>query len=437
MTSSVDQLKTEFAKTPDLERQLFNPPASEADISEFKAAVQKWGLPDDLPETFYEFYRWHNGSKLEHGYCASLDDGLVVLSLTGIISEKEMWDDLELKDTFYQYEPGTWWNKTWVPVWYIPDWYIQGIDTSGCFGGAPGQVLGFDFTSAEGKWIAHRSFDQWLETILELKRTGLLSYQCSDVLMDTVQVDDPERDAIVNRINGDYAFSVEIWPYRRKDKPENIYWKDLEQALSNQDTVTVQSLIREEKIALNEQNLYILEKFTPLLLALHLESFASALWLIEQGADLTLKDCYGFNTLGKIMHDRYRGNHTANYIKLIQKIMDRGYQPTTQILDDQHLLTPLADRAVGYGDIAMVDFCFSMGVDINSTIYRYSPRSFLHDLASNLKHFAMADYLVAKGIDKSLTNSDGKTALAVFEEKFSQYRSLINQYDNWIRLLTP
>ncbi len=347
-----------------LRQQLFNLPADEEQIAEFRLQVASWGLPE-LPESFYEFYQFANGSRYENYDYSPFDQGRCLLSLEGIINEKEMWDDLESKDTFVQYEPGTWWNKNWLPFLYIPDWWVGVIDMEGSFGGKAGQILGFDFKAAEGKYIAHESFDKWLETLIALQDAHLLFYELDEdgCSLYPNKKQEKERQEIEKSINGNFPFFADIWAYRRKTETPNPYWEELEKALAKKAIKKVQKLIKEEKIKLNEQNPYQVENFSVLLAALHHKAFDIAYWLLEQGADILQKDCYGFDAYGKIVYGDYLSNEydapgtcTPHYIKLLRFILATGYKPT-DYNESEHFLAPLLKSAQQLNDKAMIAFC--------------------------------------------------------------------------------
>lgn len=281
----IKSFKEAFIQEPEWEQKIFNPPATEEDIAHFKEKVKSWGLPE-LPEIFYDFYRWHNGSKYEnHGY-HSFHNGESILSLSQVISNKEMWDELEQKDTFYQYERGTWWNTTWIPFLYIPDWWVGAIDTAGCFRGKAGQIICFDFKSAEPKIVRHASFEKWLETMLELKKHHALLYKVDEEgeLLEETEEQEAVGKTIWQKLNDNDSFFVDIWKHRRKQTAENLHWQELEIAVKQGDLQTVQGLIEAGKIDLNEQNLYIKEKYTPLFLAIEYQAYPIIRWLIHQVA---------------------------------------------------------------------------------------------------------------------------------------------------------
>jgi len=436
----VEAFKVAFPK--ELEEKLLAPAASEEEIEAFKQKVLSWGLPA-LPEVFYDFYRWHNGSGEGVYKWIRSFDGDSILPLSRIISDKEMWDDLENQDTFKNYERGTWWNKAWIPFLYIPDWWVGVIDTQGCFGGKAGQILGFDFKSAEGKSISHESFEKWLETMLALQKAHLLYTQTEDEETNylTAEQENHKRD-IFKKINGDFAFHVEIWQFRRKESPENPHWQTLEESIKKQDFETAKSLIESGKVGLNEQNLYIMERLTPLLLALDLDAFSLATWIIRQGADLTAKDCYGYDAFWKIK-DAYSKRKISNIVEHIELLLENGYQPKDPFRP--HWLAHVAEDTVKFQDWKTLDFCLSQGFDINKVAADYCFKTLLHDVVTANRPLDSAKALIERGLDKTLKNKAGKTALELYQDNYKIKEDAFkmlgksissDEYKAWVALLS-
>lgn len=414
-TGLLNAFKEAFSKIPHWEEKLLNPPSKEEEINLLKEKIKEWGLPE-LPALFYDFYRWHNGSKREDYSYQVIDGGDVILPIASIISDKEMWDDLEEKNTFKAYEAGTWWNKAWVPFLYRQDWWLGAIDTEGCFGGKAGQILCFDFKSAEGKDIEYASFEKWLETMLAYLENGLLEYE-TDQEGDLIELSfelEEKKESIYKEINGDFNFHVEIWKFLRKEKPENPFWKDLEIVIANDDINGLNELLDAGKIALNEQNTFIKERFTPLLLAINQQAYTCTEFLILKGANLNIHDCYGMDAFGSIINE-YRGENTSKIIKMIDLLLERNYQPE-KVYDDNPLLTRLIIQAVSYEDESMLDYCLDKGVPINVIPYSYSPDNLLQQ-ALNYDRFHIARALIERGIDKNYRNKKGETALDILERR--------------------
>jgi cell wall assembly regulator SMI1 len=432
----IESLKLEFSS--ELEQKLLAPPASEEEIEHFKQKVKQWELPP-LPEVFYDFFRWHNGSQTANYSLVEFFDGESILPLSNIISDKEMWDNHENNDVFKEYEQGTWWNKAWVPFLYIPDWWVGVIDTKGCFGGKAGQILGFDFKSAEGKSIRHKSFEKWLETMLALKKAGLLHVAQDEETGYLTTEQENSKSDIFDKINGSFPFHVDIWQYRRKASPENPHWQTLEQYLRNQDFENAKLLIESRKIDLNEQNLYIMERLTPLLLALDLKTFSFAEWLILQGADLNTKDCYGYDAFSKIK-SAYVSKQITNIEFYIELLLKKGYEPKE--FYGVHWLAPIAENAVNLNDFNTLDYCLSKGLDINKIFPDYYFKTLLHNLVENNGSWQTAKILIEKGLDKSLKNKAGKTALELYQERCQDLKQIFkhsytpNDYDSWINTLS-
>lgn len=142
---------------------LLNPGASEPEIELFKTLYQL-----ELPEIFYDFYRWCNGSSyesLEDNWLFPFEHGRSILSLESISKKKEFWDE-ESKVSFLEWNPGEYWNEAWIPFMKVDDWWLRVVDTKGCFGGIPGQIISFDYKNYPFRSIECDSFDKWLETVI-------------------------------------------------------------------------------------------------------------------------------------------------------------------------------------------------------------------------------------------------------------------------------
>ncbi len=444
MHPPIERFSTEFAKMPGVDAKILNPPATESQISAFKAQMQAWNI-SDLPEIFYDFYRWHDGclyddDRYEYGFF----DNEHIFSLDRIISEKRMWDKLEDDDTFSQYEPGCWWNKAWIPFLYLPDWWVAVIDTKGCFGGKPGQILGFDFKSAEDKYVKCASFEKWVEIKLAYLENNLLSCgtdEDEDGNYNTYENTDA-RDRISKQIDGGFAFSVPIWKYRRKTSPENPNWSALETAIASDDLTAVRSIIESGKVGLDYQNPYQMERYTPLLLAIEHRSFAVMHWLVTQGADSYQTDCYGYNAFAKT-EQVYKSDaaNTTKIIYFVSLLLEKGDRPLHD-LGDRHPLESFAGQAVSANDVEMLNFCLDRGLNIN-TVSAYSLNSLLHEAVKKFHCVDVAEILVNCGIDKMLKNSEGETAHKMYERIFGALTGMLgllgdeeyHRYQKWIKIL--
>ncbi|MEG5139740.1 MULTISPECIES: SMI1/KNR4 family protein [unclassified Microcoleus] len=144
-------------------QNLLNSGAIETEIDLFKNRYQQ-----SLPETFYDFYRWYNGSvyeSSENKWLLPFEHGRSILSLASIVNEKKFWDTQSLVN-FQQWRPGEYWNKAWIPFMKVDDLWLRVVDTKGCFDGVPGQIISFDCKNEPFRSIECDSFDKWLETVI-------------------------------------------------------------------------------------------------------------------------------------------------------------------------------------------------------------------------------------------------------------------------------
>jgi len=360
--SLIVQLFQALRKWPGLEERLFNPPASEESIQIFKKTVQKWGLPE-LPEIFYDFYRWHDGTRFDEYVHMGFDWGEAIYSLDDIVDNKETWDDLEAADTFCEWEHGVWWNTAWIPFLQRQGWWVGAIDTAGCFGGVPGQIIGFDYKSASGKGLEAGSFEEWVRLKLAYAEAGVLlpdKSEPDDDLNYVGEIVSRERERIFNEICSPYTPLIELWRYRRKTLPQNLHWDELDAAIASDDAEAVAALLDDGKVGIDEQNLYLQEMPTPLLTAIRQDAYAVALWLIRRGADPFIKDCYGLDALNWLernylylcaVDERNTAmaqilSHLFSLHELKQRSRDAGVQ-----------LAAMLSHAIELGDEAMVDVC--------------------------------------------------------------------------------
>ena len=170
-----------------------NPGAAEPEIDLFKTRYQL-----ELPETFYDFYRWCNGSACENsedGWLFPFEHGRSILPLESIVWKKDSWDEHQV--SFQEWKAGEYWNEAWIPFMKVDYWWVQVVDTKGCFGGIPGQIISFDYTSYPFRHIEYDSFDKWLETVIAKVESECLFKNFHEIIFE----EDQEIFAIEKRIN--------------------------------------------------------------------------------------------------------------------------------------------------------------------------------------------------------------------------------------------
>jgi hypothetical protein len=331
--------------------EILAPPASEAEIAIFK---QKIGLP--LAESFYDFYRWQNGSANDPQYECEIaipfNEDLNLLSLGSILVSKEIFDTHQKDGTFDRWEEGAYWDFAWVPF-MENDWYILVIDTKGSFGGKPGQILGFDYKAASCRCIEHESFDKWLETIAELKKANFIFHN-SEESWNTRSCFREQISEIHQKVNGEFPFSVDIWPFRRKKHARNLLYPFLLEAIDRGDLAQVTDLINRGVVGIDEVDEYSLGMETPLIYALDKNQIEIAKYLINRGADLTPKDCYGLNAFYRTAQSYFHCQKPD--VNLIDMMRRKG----AEIKWDY-----LMYNAVNYSDTEMLSYCFSQGANPN------------------------------------------------------------------------
>jgi cell wall assembly regulator SMI1 len=185
---------------------LLNPGASEPEIELFKTRQQL-----ELPEIFYDFYRWCNGSSyesLENNWLFPIEHGRSLLSLESILKQKKFWDE-ESKVSFQEWKPGEYWNEAWIPFMIIDDWWLRVVDTQGCFGGIPGQIISFDYKNYPFRSIEYDSFDKWLETVILKIESDCLFKEFHEIPFE----EEKEIFAIEKRINP-HRRSIELEPIK-------------------------------------------------------------------------------------------------------------------------------------------------------------------------------------------------------------------------------
>jgi SMI1 / KNR4 family (SUKH-1) len=186
---------------------LLNPGAAEPEIELFKTRIQLIQL--ELPEIFYDFYRWCNGSSyesFEDDWLFPFEHGRSILPLASIPKQKEFWDE-ESKISFQEWHPEEYWNEAWIPFMKRDDWWLRVVDTKGCFGGIPGQIISFDYKNYPFRCIEYDSFDKWLETVILKIESGCLFKEFHEMPFEE------EKDifAIEKRINPNRR-SIELEP---------------------------------------------------------------------------------------------------------------------------------------------------------------------------------------------------------------------------------
>ena len=218
----MNEILTQFKRvfTPEEEAQLFAPPATEAEIEELKKACKIWGV--ELPEVFYDFYRWHNGSRYDEKLrqFMPLNEYEVVYSISKIITVKEEWDKKEAEGLFKDFSPGTMWNKGWIPFVEQEYCWLIVFDTIGSYSGNPNQLIGFHYTSLKIKLMLHSHFEQWIKTMLELKKQNLLYLLPNDEgqFYQFNSVDDNARAEIFLTINKGEAKEIDMRQFLKPGK---------------------------------------------------------------------------------------------------------------------------------------------------------------------------------------------------------------------------
>jgi cell wall assembly regulator SMI1/sugar lactone lactonase YvrE len=157
-----EALLTEHA--PDYLETL-NPPAGDQTLSEATEALQGLG------EVWLELHAWRDGAS----DWSALWQGLEFLSLESSARIKQTMDELEADGTFDKWAPNEWWNPGWVPIFDNRSYDTYVIDTEGCHGGEPGQILRWS-KDGPGRPAIAPSFGAWLEVFCDLVEEGELSW---------------------------------------------------------------------------------------------------------------------------------------------------------------------------------------------------------------------------------------------------------------------
>lgn len=141
--------------------------AKEPAVAKFEKAI---GV--ELPEVFYDLFRWHDGADPKTEFPRNLVERGDFDGLSVVLSTKQSMDSLERAGTFNQWAPGDWWNLGWVPLFDGHSYNIIVLDTAGSFGGKPGQILKWSKDSPS-RDILYPSLDKLLEVLIATNDAGL------------------------------------------------------------------------------------------------------------------------------------------------------------------------------------------------------------------------------------------------------------------------
>ncbi len=378
-------------------------------------------LSKQLPESFYAFYGWHNGSGQGTYDRVPFHDGESLLSLERMVNCWRTWKAVAEEGHFAQYVEGAWWDSAWIP--YIQtDWYVQVIDTKGSFGGEPGQIIGFDYKSASDRSILYASFDHWLAWLLELLKADLWrpgemsdeQYEAQDGQYLTLS-ERRRADQLITQLDSAYPWQAELFRYRQAaiQNSPNSYWANLEKAIENDDLSNVQHLVEENKIALSEQNPHQEANFTPLHLAIKHKAWPIALWLILIGADLSIKDAYGFTPLTRLTTNLSIGGQDDAQAQQLIAIFDAAAQ-------NGHVLplNRLAYAAIQQNNALLLRYALQHGASANATL-PFSLQPLLHQTVTQ-SWFTGYQLLLDAGADLTQLDRDGKTANNFLEPHLEQ-----------------
>lgn len=141
--------------------ETLSPGADEDTLKAYRATFSDPNLPG--LDTWLAMHAWRDGS-MDWSW---LWEGNDYLSLASSLSLKSTMDSLEADGTFDRWAPNEWWNPAWVPIFDDHSYDTFVIDTEGCFGGKPGQIVSWSKDSA-WRSASAPSFDAWLTAFCEL-----------------------------------------------------------------------------------------------------------------------------------------------------------------------------------------------------------------------------------------------------------------------------
>ena len=406
-TLRVMALASLFGRNVDEEDKLLAPGATEQEIKAFQSAIQL-----ELPASFYDFYRWHNGSVRKEFYSIPFDNGEYILSLDEIVGTKKAFDDNLEAGAFDRYEPGTWWDLGWVPFLYIADWHLRVIDTVGSYNGKVGQIIAFDFKSLSGRQISHASFAAWLDNIIALKNANLLWHGEMSGEMTFAQEEEVRR--IIQELDADYPISIATWQFIKKTGPRNIHFGEMVEAIKSGELDAVKLLLEDNVVGLSEVDEYSDSRNTPFHYALDHRHADIAYFLIEQGADLSIKNLYGQTPPTQLVVQHggkwFAGKREQPYqkarLKLVTAMRDAG-----GFIEYDLLLA----NAVSGNHLEMVRFCVEDGQDPNADM-KYMGQNYLYHAIEKYCQVDIIAYLVKQGADPNKVTKDGKTAVSLLHE---------------------
>lgn len=140
-----------------------NEGASEGQIAALKKAV---GV--ELPESFYDWYRWRNGSSGELRWL----DGDRWLGTKAVAQNKSMMDDIVDGGHYSNFADDEWWSQSWVAFSDDESGHSAlVIDTRGSFAGKAGQVM-WAAAKEYDRIVQSKSFDDWLELLVATFEQG-------------------------------------------------------------------------------------------------------------------------------------------------------------------------------------------------------------------------------------------------------------------------
>jgi predicted DNA-binding WGR domain protein len=139
----------------------------------------------ELPTAFYDLYRWAFGAAAKGEKAPLVRQGPYrILGLDDIVDRGVEWKRLQRE------QPHREWREGFVEIDGWSGAYCMVIDTLGKVKGKAGQVLYFDFKGGSEYVIAYKSYEAYLEEILDLLRrrryfpAGEEDYRVADEWMD-------------------------------------------------------------------------------------------------------------------------------------------------------------------------------------------------------------------------------------------------------------